>query len=166
MNDKFYISRPAAAYLLNCDVRSLSTYQTRDIDPLPVAEKGKRGQSHRYDPQALMRWKLRQALAKVTNDDSPLNLEQERARLASAQADKAEMDNSVKRGEHAPVELLKFAISDFSSQGASIIEGLPKKIKNSMPSLRAREMKILGKEISGLRNALASIQIRFNTDNN
>jgi phage terminase Nu1 subunit (DNA packaging protein) len=164
MNDNFYITRAAAAYMLDCDVRSLSTYQNRDIDPLPVAEKGKRGQSHQYDPKALVRWKVRQELARVLEDGAVLDLNNERARLASAQADKTEMDNQIKRGEYAPIEALEFAVADFASQGASIIQGLPIKIKHSMPSLRARQMKILDRELTRLRTALAGIQVRFNID--
>ena len=108
MNDNFYITRAAAAHMLDCDVRSLSTWQNSDIDPLPVAVKGeRRGQSHRYDPQALTKWKVRQELAKVLEDGAVLDLNNERAKLAKLQAAKVQLDISERKAELvAPDELL------------------------------------------------------------
>jgi phage terminase Nu1 subunit (DNA packaging protein) len=107
MNHKLYITRAAAAYLLDCDVRSLSTYQNRDVDPLPIAEKGKRGQSHRYDPQALMKWKVRQELAKVLEDGAVLDLNNERAKLAKLQAAKVQLDLDDRAGKFVPLDNLE-----------------------------------------------------------
>jgi len=151
--------------MLDCDVRTLSTYQKREADPLPVAVKGKRGQSHQYDPQAVLKWKVRQVLAQlmIDEDGSVLDLEHERARLAKEQADKIARENAVRDGELAPIEALVFALSDVSVQQVAILEGLPKRIKASMTSLRAREIKILEREIIKARNAIAEIQVDFNS---
>ncbi len=166
MTDTYTINRTQVAYMLDCDVRTLSTYQKRQTHPLPVAVKGKRGQSHQYDPQAVLKWKVRQEVARlsVVDDGSVLDLEYERARLAKAQADKTERENTVRDGELAPIEALTFAIADFAAQGVAILEGIPKRIKASLPSLRARELKILGTELSKFRKALTSIQIQFDTE--
>ena len=152
--------------MLDCDVRTLSTYQKREADPLPVAVKGKRGQSHQYDPQAVLKWKVRQALAQlmIDEDGSVLDLEHERARLAKEQADKIARENAIRDGELAPIEALVFALSDVSAQQVAILEGLPKRIKASMPSLRAREIKILEREIIKARNAISEIQVDFNIE--
>jgi phage terminase Nu1 subunit (DNA packaging protein) len=93
-----------------------------------------------------------------------LDLEAERARLVAAQAVKDETENAVRQGELAPVKVLEFAIGDFAGQTLSIFEGIPAKIKRSLPSLRAREVKILERAINEVRNAVASIQIKFDTD--
>jgi phage terminase Nu1 subunit (DNA packaging protein) len=116
----------------------------------------KRGRSLIFYQPETVQWRYSR------EDDSPLNLEQERARLASAQAAKVEMENQVKRGEYAPIEVLKFAVADFSSQAQSIFAGLPKLVKNSLPSLRAKEMKILEREIVKAQNAASQIQVTFN----
>ena len=154
--------------MLACTVRSISTYQKMDIDPLPIAIKGKRGQPHQFDPQDLVKWKVRQEIAKITDssDGSVLNLEAERARLASEQADRVALENAIKRSDYAPIESLQFAIADFAGQAKSLFEGIPKRIKNSLPSLRAREVKILEREIIKVQNAVAGIQIDFDTAEN
>jgi phage terminase Nu1 subunit (DNA packaging protein) len=97
----------------------------------------------------------------VLEDGAVLDLNNERARLACAQADKAELDNQIKRGEFAPIEALKFAVADFSGQVRSIFEGVPKLIKNSLPQLRSREMKILEREIVKAQNAASEIRVAF-----
>ncbi len=100
------------------------------------------------------------ALAKIYG----VNAESERDRLNRTRADQVEFDMSIKRKQFAPITLLEHAIADFAAQGVSILESLPKRIKNSMPSLRAREVRILDKELSKFRAALTSMQIRFDIE--
>jgi len=89
--------------------------------------------------------------------------EQEKDRLDRLRADQIEFDLAVKRGEYAPIEAVKYAIGDMSGQVNAIFEGIPKRIKQSMPSLRAREMKILERELVKAENAIAEINVAFNT---
>jgi phage terminase Nu1 subunit (DNA packaging protein) len=84
-----------------------------------------------------------------------------RERLVKANADKAEMENDLMRGDSVPTDAVKFAVSDFAAQAQSIFEGIPKRIKNSLPSLRAREMKILEREIVKAQNAASEIRVAF-----
>lgn len=87
----------------------------------------------------------------------------QRARLDQLRGDQIEFDLNIKRGEYAPIEMLKFALSDVANQIKSIFEAIPKRIKNSMPSLRAREMKILERELIKAQNAASEIRVRFDT---
>lgn len=128
-SDKFLISRAAAAHMLAVDVRSLSTYQKRDIDPLPVAVRGaRRGQSHRYDPQALMKWKVRQELAQLSIDDGELlDLNNERARLAKLQAQKVQLDLDERNGQLVDVEATGELIDKLFAGCRAHLLGLPNK---------------------------------------
>ena len=165
---QFLIDQASTAYLLGCDSRTVQTYGKRAVNPLPVVKQGKRGTPTLYDPHQVLQWAIQNELAKVIDDDGDsgivLNLEAQRARLAAAQAVKVETENEVRAGELAPVKVLEFAIGDFAGQALSIFEGIPAKIKRSLPSLRAREIKILERELVKVRNAVASIQINFDTE--
>lgn len=99
----------------------------------------------------------RDALAKIYGAKT----EAEKERLDRVRADQVEFDLAVKRREYAPISVLQFAIADFSGQLKSALEGIPKRIKNSLPSLRAREIQILEREITKMQNAASEIQIDF-----
>ena len=88
----------------------------------------------------------------------------ERARLLRAKADEAEIDAKVKGKDYAPISTLCDVIGDFSSQAKAIFESLPKRIKQSMPELRAREIKILERELVKAQNAIAEIQVVFDIE--
>jgi phage terminase Nu1 subunit (DNA packaging protein) len=96
------------------------------------------------------------ALARIFNKS-----ESEKDRLDRFRADRAEMENDLMRGDSVPTDAVKFAVSDFSGQVRSIFEGIPKRIKHSLPSLRAREMKILEREIVKAQNAASEIRVAF-----
>jgi phage terminase Nu1 subunit (DNA packaging protein) len=96
------------------------------------------------------------ALAKIFNQT-----ESEKNRLDRLRADKTEMENDLMRGDSVPTDAVKFAIADFASQVKSTFESIPKRIKHSLPSLRAREMKILEREIVKAQNAASEIRVAF-----
>ena len=85
----------------------------------------------------------------------------EKSRLDRLRADQVEFDLQIKRGEYAPIEMLKFAVGDMAGQIKSIFEGIPKRIKNSCPSLRAKEIKILEQELVKAQNAASKVQVVF-----
>lgn len=156
-NKKFTITKQQAAYMLGVDERSLSSWQKRRHDPLPVLIQGKRGVANEYDPAALMQWQIRQALSKVvkTEDGAILVLDEQRARLAKEQADQTALKNAVTRQELAPINILQFALADVGSQIAAICDALPLKIKRRVPKLRASDMTVINHEIGKIRNAAA-----------
>ena len=97
------------------------------------------------------------ALAKIYSTKA----ESEKDRLDRARADQIEYDLGVKQRIYAPTELLTFAIGDFAAQGARLLDALPKRLKNAAPFLKAREMGVIARELTKLRNAMANIQIKF-----
>jgi phage terminase Nu1 subunit (DNA packaging protein) len=86
--------------------------------------------------------------------------ESQRARLDRARADAQEMQNKVARGEYAPIELISDCLSDVASQIRSILTALPKRLKASMPELRARELDIIRRQISEAMKAMAACRPR------
>ena len=153
------LSTAQAAELAGVSTRRM--YQIAKEADAP--DKTKSGQYPAVEYGKWLRQRYKSELG-IQDDGTLLNLEQERARLAAAQADKTEMENKIKQGEYAPMEILTFAIADVASQWNAIIESVPAKIKRSMPQLRAREMKILVKEFNNMRNAVTGIQVKFNID--
>ena len=87
----------------------------------------------------------------------------EKSRLDRLRADQVEFDLQIKRGQYAPIEALKYAVGDMASQVKSILDAIPKQIKNSLPSLRAKEIKILERELVKSQNAASKIQVVFDT---
>jgi phage terminase Nu1 subunit (DNA packaging protein) len=156
-NQRFIFSKQELAQMRNVSVQAVTGWVQRGCPTL-----GKNGRVLEFYLPDVIDW----LITRESVQSGIGTAQAEKARLDRLRADEVEFNLSVKRAEYVPTDAVKYAIADFAGQAAAIVEALPKKVKNSMPSLRAREMKILGKEISGLRNALASIQIRFNTDNN
>jgi len=102
----------------------------------------------------------REALAKIYGAKT----ESEKDRLDRARADQVEFDLAVKMEQYAPIKVFEFALADISSQQCSILGGIPKRVKNSLPALRAREIKIIEREIIKAQNAIAEIQVDFNIE--
>jgi len=120
----------------------------------PVAAQGK---SDLY----VMADVVRAILVVKTGTGDPAN---EKARLDRLRADQVEFDLNIKRKNYAPIKLLTYALADFAVQGAALLDTLPKRLKSSAPFLRAREIKIIAKELTRFRNAMANIRVRLDTD--
>jgi len=163
MITEFTVNKQQATYMLDVTERSMTNWQNRKEDPLPIKDKGKRGQSNSYDPQELVRWKVRQAVGKLTvNENGDLvDYEAERARLTKEQADGQSLKNAVTRRELAPVDMLEYALSNISEQVNSILESIPLKVKNRLPTLTAAEVEIIGREIIKAQNAASKVQLDF-----
>lgn len=83
----------------------------------------------------------------------------ERARLLRAQADKAEMDNEVRKGELAPIEILKESLTDILRQHAAIYDSLPGEVKRNCPELSNKGVEIIKREVAKVRNIAADARI-------
>jgi hypothetical protein len=81
--------------------------------------------------------------------------ESERERLDRARAEAQEMQNRVTKGQLAPVELLSDVLADVSSQIRSILGALPKRLKQSLPELQAKQIDIIRREISAAQRAMS-----------
>lgn len=159
----FKVSRLEVAFMFDVDERTITNWQTRSEDPLPVSKIGRRGSSNEYDPQELIKWRIRQELKKlkVVSDGVILDADTEKARLTKEQADAAAMKNAVTRGELVPLSVLETALSDVSAQINSILDSLPLKIKKRAPALSASDIEAIRKEIVKAQNVSASVRPTF-----
>jgi phage terminase Nu1 subunit (DNA packaging protein) len=150
-----------AAYLLGVDEKTITAWQRRTIDPLPVQKADRRGQPNQYDPRLLVEWKIRQELAKVTGTDSGeiLDLEQERARLAKEQRIAQELKNAQIRRETAPIEIISFMLSKIGAQVSAILDTIPGKVKRRVPKLSSAEIEIIKREIVKAQNVAAKVTV-------
>lgn len=87
------------------------------------------------------------------------DLDTERARLASAQADKIEMENAVRRGELAPVAILESVLTRAGSIISATLEAIPATLKRRFPSLTADDVTVIRKELASARNAMAALSL-------
>ncbi len=82
--------------------RWLTTLTTRRNDPLPIWERGRRGQAHRFDPRSVVLWAVRQKIREDFGEqvaDIHLRLDQERAQLAKSQRELIDMRIRERAGE-------------------------------------------------------------------
>jgi phage terminase Nu1 subunit (DNA packaging protein) len=86
--------------------------------------------------------------------------ESERERLDRVRADGQELQNLIARGQYAPLSVLENSLSDVASQIRSILSALPKRLKASLPSLRARELDLIKREVVAAQNAMAAVRPR------
>lgn len=78
-----------------------------------------------------------------------------------ARAEHQELQNQVARGTYAPISLIGDIVSDASSQARSIPDALPKRLRQSNPALRSKDLDIIHREISEARRVMASVRHRF-----
>ena len=119
--------------MLDVDPRSLNNYQNREIDPLPVKVKGKRGTGNTYDAYDVMKWRIRRELEKVNAKGGDiLDYEAERARLTHGQANKVEMETAVMRGELIPAEVVAHVQSDMVGRARARLLSIPTKAAHAI----------------------------------
>lgn len=163
--EPFKITKMQVVYLLGVEERTVTGWENRAEDPMPVAVRGKgRGTPNAYDPKEVLDWRVRQAvrqLAPAGSDGEILDANAEKARLNKEQADAAAIKNAVTRREIAPVALLEKAAADMAGQVAAILDSLPVKIKNRAPSLPASAMEMIKSEIARAKNAAASTRVKL-----
>lgn len=83
----------------------------------------------------------------------------ERARFLKINADKAELEHNINAGEYAPFDLLEAAVGQAAAQAGAILKALPKRIKAANPELKAREIRVVEKEINKAAQAIADIRL-------
>lgn len=89
-----------------------------------------------------------------------LDLATERARLAREQADKVAMQNSVTRGELAPVILIEEVLTKAGSRIAGIFDAIPGMIRRRVPKLSTGELDLIAAEIAKARNVVAGMSLK------
>lgn len=103
----FLIDQQQVGHMLDVDSRTVQSWSKRAASPLPIAEPGKRGQPHRYNPQEVVRWYVQNEISRMgLADGEVLVLDAERAKLARLQARKVELDLAEREGRLMPPDTL------------------------------------------------------------
>lgn len=109
MSKQQFITKAQVAAMFGVDVRSVTTWQNDQTDPLPVAVQGGRGKPHKYDIAQVHSWGVRRTLSDLagTEDGQVYDFQKERARLTHEQADKVALENAQLRGELIASDVLR-----------------------------------------------------------
>lgn len=91
--------------------------------------------------------------------DGPLDLMNERARLAKEQADRLELQNAQTRKELAPIVLIEHVLAKAGVRVAGILDAIPGMIRRRSPSLSSSDLDCISAEIAKARNIAASISL-------
>ncbi|MHC0506392.1 terminase small subunit [Achromobacter aegrifaciens] len=84
---------------------------------------------------------------------------EEKARLYAAQADKIEMENSVARGELAPVSVLEEVLTRAGTKVSAAMDAIPTALKRRLPNLTDADLTIVRRELAKARNAVAALSL-------
>ena len=140
---------------------SETTFTKYQKQGLPFVRGMGKGHSNAYDTEAVFRWLIEKELSGRIEPGS-IDTEQERGRLARAQADAKELDNAERRKELAPVELLEWVLSKACAQISAVLETIPLNVKRRVPQLSANGIELIKKEIVRCQNIAASSEINLN----
>ncbi|NYT38881.1 DNA packaging Nu1 [Allopusillimonas soli] len=102
---------------------------------------------------------LRDVAAGREQTDSGLDLEAQKARLASAQADKVEMENEVRRGNLAEVAVLEWVLTSAGSLVGAALDAIPAKLKRRLASLTAADILIIETELAKVRKTISELSL-------
>jgi phage terminase Nu1 subunit (DNA packaging protein) len=149
------VNKKQLAEILGVTQKTITNYQSQG---LPF-EDNERGVANVYDTKEVIRWFVERELNRRYGASGDvrerLDKDYEQARLAKAQADGKEIENKIKQGELAPVELLTQVLSHVSAQTASILESIPQKVKRQLPELPASGVEVIKREIIKCQNTAA-----------
>jgi len=150
-NSKLIFKKLELAEIFQVSTETISKWMHKGLEPFE-----KKGRTlHFYLPDVIQ-W--RSGTAPVKGN---LDLQEERARLAKEQADGQELKNAVTRREQAPAKLLEFALANIAEQICSILDSIPMKIKQKVPSLKSSELEIVKREITKAQKAASKTKIDY-----
>ena len=86
-------------------------------------------------------------------------LQVEKARLAAEQANKAAMENAMRRRELLPVALMTSYAARLGNHVRSQLESLPSNMKRRIPHLRSAEVNLVKQEVTKISDAIADFDI-------
>jgi phage terminase Nu1 subunit (DNA packaging protein) len=164
MTNKTTFTQAQIAWLLWTTPKTIRSWESLPLNPLPALPMRPGSKTREYCPRQVVSWDRERQLAAMIQNGEAIDPRAARARLDSLRADQIEFELAIKRGDYAPIEALRYAVGDMASQIKAIFEGIPKRIKNSLPTLRAREIKILERELVKAGNAVSEIQIDFDIE--
>jgi terminase small subunit / prophage DNA-packing protein len=91
--------------------------------------------------------------------EGPLDLVNERARLAKEQADRLEMQNAVTRKEMAPVIIIEHVLARAGVKVSGILDAIPGMIRRRSKSVTSEDIDCIAEEIIRARNLAAAISL-------
>ena len=155
------VKKAELAEIIGVSERTLTTWQKNGM---PISYDGRRGEANLYDTENVIAWRIKNRIQEITGegDKSGLNLEQERAQLAQEQHRKIKRENDIEDNLVAPLGILTDALASITTQMASIFEALPLTLKKRCPSLTAKEVEVIKKEIAKTRNTAARVKLHAN----
>jgi len=155
-NEKFIFNKSDTATFFGVSVQAITGWVNRGCP-----NEGKKGRVLNFYLPDVVAWLDERNQPDEDEVFDGLILDEERARLASAQADGQELKNKVTRRELAPVQLLQFALDDVAGQINSTLESVPLKVKKLIPKLTSTELNLIKREIVRAQNAASKVQIDF-----
>jgi len=102
---------------------------------------------------------LRDAASGRVRSDEALDLDAQRARLAAAQAEKIELENSVKRGDLAPALIMEQVLAATGAKIAAALDALPALLKRRLPMLTDADVEVMRRELAQVRNTAAALNL-------
>ncbi len=124
------------------------------LEKAKIEPIGKRGMSIFFESKTAI-----PALYCLRNDDGTLDLQEERAKLAVEQTRQKRRLNDIEEGQVAPVEVITEVLSAVCARIASVLDALPMSLKKKVPSLTARDIDFIKKEIARCRAMAADAAI-------
>ncbi len=150
-NPKLIFKKKEVAEIFSVSTETIGKWMTKGLTPFE-----KEGRKLNFYLPDVIQWREGTAPEK-----GKLDLQEERARLAKEQADGQELKNAVTRREQAPAKLLEFALANLSEQICSILDSIPMKVKQKVPSFKASELDIIKREITKAQKAASKAKIDY-----
>jgi phage terminase Nu1 subunit (DNA packaging protein) len=116
----------------------------------PVARIGKQVF---YDVRSVLENRLKKADQSGSNGD----IEAERLRLTSAQAEGQELKNELAKGKTAPMEIITLSLSTVAGAASGILDSLPLNIKRQYPELTAQMIEAIKRQCVKAQNEISRL---------
>lgn len=122
------VNKSELAEILGVTERTLTTWQKQG---LPIEIDGVRGQQNQYDTAVVIEWLIQRELEKRLGGGEAgefYNYEAERARLTHHQANIAQMEEAVKRGQLIPADTVRHTWSQMIAKARAKLLAMPAKL--------------------------------------
>ena len=126
------INTNLVACMLGVTTKTIARWLKLKEDPLPVAIKGGKGQAHQFDIATVHQWGIRQYTKGANPNGEVYDYLHERARLTHLQADKAELENQVTRGELIPAPVVGAVWTQVILNARARILAMPTRIAHAV----------------------------------
>jgi phage terminase Nu1 subunit (DNA packaging protein) len=139
------LNQQQMAKSLNLTVSAFSRWEVE-----PVARIGKQVF---YDVRSVLDNRLEKADQSGSNGD----IEAERLRLTSAQAEGQELKNELAKGKTAPMEIITLSLSTVAGAASGILDSLPLNIKRQFPELSAQMIEAIKRQCVKSQNEISRL---------